>query len=162
VARWFVIAFCFLGVSIDALATPLIPADIAGRWHGHYFSPGKCAEEGCELAFDIVACGTSWCGILLAAGDRCGGHGLTLDGGEVFGEALIRYQGRVELAKGAAPYRVRADLDPSTEGNGLLLHLVGASESVFGFMDRDFPFSAALARAGEAVCKARETVSSAD
>jgi hypothetical protein len=30
---------------------------------------------------------------------------------------------------------------------------------VFAFMDRDFPFSATLARAGDAVCKVKETVS---
>ncbi len=158
-ARLFVIALCILGVSVDALAAPLRPADIAGRWRGHHFSPGKCAEEGCDLAFDIVACGASWCGILLAAGDRCGGHALTLDGGEVLGEALIRYQGRIELAKGSAPYRVRADLDPSTERNELLLNFVGASESVFAFLDRDFPFNATLVRAGDTVCKIEKPVS---
>jgi hypothetical protein len=143
----------------DASALTLQPSDITGRWHGHHFSPGKCAEEGCDLAFDIVACGTSWCGILLAAGDKCGGQALTLDGGEAMGEAMIRFQGRLELAKGAAPYRVRAELDPSTERSELLLNFVGASESVFGFMDRDFPFSATLARSGDAACKAEKPVS---
>jgi hypothetical protein len=154
-----VAALCLLGASADTLAAPLKLQDIAGRWRGHHFSPGTCAEDGCDLAFDIVACGASWCGVLLVAGDKCGGQALTLDGGEVMGEAAIRYQGRLELAKGAAPYRVRVDLDPSTEDTGLLLSFVGASESVFAFMDRDFPFSATLARAGDAVCKVKETVS---
>ena len=158
-ARLILIALCVLAPVFEAPVHALQPTDIAGRWHGHHFSPGKCAEEGCDLAFDIVACGTSWCGILLVAGDKCGGQALTLDGGEVLGEALIRYQGHLELAKGTAPYRVRADLDPSTERNEFLLNFVGASDSVFAFMDRDFPFSATLARAGDAVCKTEKPVS---
>lgn len=160
--RLLAVVLCLLAAPLDALAAPLKPGDIAGRWRGHYFSPGNCAEDGCDLALDIVACGTSWCGILLLAGDKCGGQALTLDGGEVFGDTVVRYQGRIELAKGTAPYRVRSDLDPSREGDGLLLSFVGASESAFAFMDRDFPFNATLARAGDAVCKVRETVSSAD
>jgi hypothetical protein len=143
----------------DASALTLKPSDIAGRWHGHHFSPGKCADEGCDLAFDIVACGTSWCGILLGTADTCGGQALTLDGGDVLGEALLRFHGRLELAKGTAPYRVRADLDPSRESSGLLLSFVGASESAFPLLDRDFPFSATLARSGDAVCKAEKPVS---
>ncbi len=159
-ARSILVALCLLASAIGASALTLKPSDIAGRWHGHHFSPGKCAEEGCDLAFDIVACGTSWCGILLLAGDKCGGQALTLDGGEVMGETVIRFQGRLELAKGTAPYRVRADLDPSTEKSGeLLLNFVGASESVFPFMDRDFPLSATLARTGDAVCKLEKTLS---
>jgi hypothetical protein len=158
--RLVLIALWMLASVVDASALTLQPSDIAGRWRGNYFSPGKCAEEGCDLAFDVVACGTSWCGILLVAEDKCGGQALTLDGGEVMGEDMIRFQGRLELAKGAAPYRVRADLDPSTEKSGeLLLNFVGASESVFPLMDRDFPFSATLARSGDAVCKSEKPVS---
>jgi hypothetical protein len=158
--RLVLIALWILTPVLETSALALQPSSIAGRWHGHYFSPGKCADEGCDLAFDIVSCGTSWCGVLLAANDVCGGHALTLDAGEVFGEALIRYQGRVELAKGTAPYRVRADLDPSKDGSEMLLNFVGASESVFPFMDRDFPFSAMLARTGDAVCTSDGKVSS--
>ena len=33
------------------------------------------------------------------------------------------------------------------------LNFVGASESAFPLIDRDFPFNALLERAGEAVCK---------
>jgi hypothetical protein len=157
--RLVLVALWIFAPALEASARALQSSDIAGRWHGHHFSPGKCAKDGCDLAFDIVACGTSWCGILLVAEDKCGGQALTLDDGDVFGESLIRYQGRLELAKGTAPYRVRADLDPSKESNDLLLSFVGASESVFGFMDRDFPFNATLARSGDAVCKAEKPVS---
>ena len=153
------ISFCILVATFEAMAISLSPTHITGRWRGHHFSPGKCADKGCNLAFDIVPCGQGWCGIALGKNDACGAATLTLNAGTAKNEAELRFEGKLTLAEGSEPYGVRVDLDPSDPPGDLLLNFVGASEAHFALLDRDFPFSALLVRAGDAVCKADKSVS---
>jgi hypothetical protein len=149
-----------LALAGEAAAILLKPSDIAGRWHGHMVSPGACEETACDLTFDIVPCGTRWCGIRVSETNACAGHVLTLDAGEPDTPTEGSLTGALSLAAGAEPYVVKVDLDPSREeSGGLLLSFRGATAAVFPFLDRDFPMSAVLARTGAAECKLERPVS---
>ncbi len=72
-----------------APATAAAPVSLAGRWSGHHQSysmraPANetCGGKPCTLTFDIVACGSEWCGIRVTDDKPCGDIAmrLTLDG----------------------------------------------------------------------------------
>jgi len=157
--RLILIALCALAPAFDASARTLQPSDIAGRWRGANASPGRCSYEPCKVTFDIVQCGTGWCGIEVKESGSCGGRTLTLNAGVARSETEMLFEGRLELAPGTEPYVVEVGLIPSRDGDDLLLEVVGATAGEFRFLARDFPFSALLVRSGEAICETEKPVS---
>ena len=66
-----------------------------------------CASNGCALTYDIVACKDGWCGIAVNADKTCGRIGVRL-AADAKSEGGIEFNGKLELAKGSAPYTVKA------------------------------------------------------
>lgn len=133
------------------------PLSLAGRWSGSHFGFGRrgdsqtCAENGCKLTYDIVACKEGWCGIAINDDKSCGSVGMRLafDAKRVGGGA---FKGRIELAKGAAPYTVAAWYHADQDSGTRQLHFLGDTGPELLLMRRSFPFEANLERVGEATC----------
>lgn len=139
----------------DARAADLKASDISGRWQGQSYA----REKGGQLTLDIVACGAGWCGIRVAANDSCAGTALKVNGGKVE-ENNAQFEGTLELAAGTEPYTVHATIFPPEDDKPLQMQLTGDTGGEFRIYRRSFPFEAALARLGDAVCKTPQTVSS--
>jgi hypothetical protein len=137
-----------------AFAAELKSADIAGRWHGESWAQGS----GGSLTLDVVACGKGWCGIRVAANDTCAGTSLKLDAGTV-AENNAQFAGTLELAPGTEPYTVQATIFSPDAGKPLAMSIAGDTGGQFRAYRRSFPFEAQLARMGEPVCRAPQTVS---
>jgi hypothetical protein len=137
-----------------ALAQP--PIVLAGRWSGRYYGYGRhesrtdCADTGCTLTYDIVACKDGWCGIAVKDDKTCGPVGVRLTADEAK-EGGSAFKGKLELAKGSAPYTVEAWYR-SEEGGASNLHFLGDTGPELLLMRRSFPFEADLARTGDATC----------
>ena len=137
---------------------PVAPAKIvlAGRWSGRYYGYGRhesradCAETGCTLTYDIVACNDGWCGIAVKDDKTCGPVGVRLTTDEAK-KGASAFKGKLELAKGSAPYTVEAWYR-AEEGGATSLHFLGDTGPELLLMRRSFPFEANLARTGEANC----------
>ena len=132
------------------------PIVLAGRWSGQYYGYGRqgedrahCGSNGCVLTYDIVACKDGWCGIAVNADKRCGSIGVRLAAGAK-SEGGIEFNGKLELAKGSAPYSVKAWY--RSEDSSASLHFLGDTGPELRLMRRSFPFEANLARSGEAIC----------
>ncbi|MFT3730840.1 MAG: hypothetical protein QM780_05340 [Hyphomicrobium sp.] len=133
------------------------PVSLAGRWVGQYYGYGRssdekgCGETGCRMTFDVVACKDGWCGIAIKDDKSCGAIGLHLAAADAkTGEHI--FTGRLEIAKGAAPYVVQAWHDADKETGAVELHFVGDTGSELLMYRRSYPFEATLARSGDAVC----------
>lgn len=154
---------CAAGASF-AWAAALAPENVAGRWSGEAYGIGRCEGGGCKLTLDITRCAKGWCGVEVDARGRCGGQALSLGEGTAQAEASqVRFEGRLELKRGTEPYTVRVSLLPDQDNSGLSLEFVGDTGGEFRVFRRSFPFSALLARSGDAVCHSpEEKISLAD
>jgi hypothetical protein len=137
-------------------AAALKDQSLAGRWTGHSYGYGRqaggdCGDDGCNLTYDIVACKDGWCGIRVTDGKTCGAVGLHL-AVNTSPQPGAGFKGKLELAKGSAPYTVGAWYDASEDG-GPHLHFLGDTGPELILMRRSFPFEADLARTGDPVCK---------
>lgn len=139
------------------------PIVLAGRWSGQYYGYGRqgedrahCGSNGCELTYDIVACKDGWCGIAVNADKSCGSIGVRLAAGAK-SEGGIAFNGKLELARGSAPYSVKAWY--RSEDSGASLHFLGDTGPELRLMRRSFPFEANLARSGEAICTLEKATS---
>jgi hypothetical protein len=139
----------------SASALDLKATDIAGRWQGNTWT----SEAGRELTLDIVACGSGWCGIRVAANDACSGTALKVSAGTV-AENNAQFEGTLELAPGTEPYTVHVTIFPPEEGQALAMQITGDTGGQFRAYRRSFPFEAQMARTRDAVCRVPETVSS--
>ena len=154
--RLMVSVLCVLAAAYPAVAGPAA-SEIAGRWQGESYAN----EGGGPLTLDIVACGTGWCGIKVAANDTCGGTALKVDAGVDQGD-YTTFTGTLELAPGTEPYTVHASLFPAGEGTPIAMQITGDTGGQFRAYRRSFPFEAQMARTRDAVCHVQQTISSAD
>jgi hypothetical protein len=150
-------------------ATPSHPMILAGRWSGHRFGYSKvakadgCKGGSCTLTFDIVPCGTEWCGIAVDAAQRCGSVAMRLKPSD---EATRRntFGGTLELAKGSDPYTIEAWYRAPDEGAGensakAALSLIGDTGPELLMMRRSFPLQAELSRVADATCTLEKATS---
>lgn len=153
------IAFRFGGSAAageqSATANDAAPVSLAGRWlgtygHGGFSDEHDCGRDGCQLAYDIVACQDGWCGIALKDDKSCGDVSLRLSSDPQSGK--LGFNGKLEVTKGAAPYFVQAWSSGKEESTGPQLHLVGSTEPELLLFRRSYPFEAHLVRNGEARC----------
>jgi hypothetical protein len=139
-----------------------IVTTIAGRWQGaNYMMSARapdCDGGRCTLTLDIVPCGDGWCGIEVAADNKCGGTALKLDAGETSRGSTV-FKGRLELAHGTEPYVVQAYLVPASDDDTQRLEIQGDTGGEFRVFRRSFPFNANLVRAGDAICRTEKPVS---
>lgn len=144
--------------------------DIAGRWQGASYELKRgridCAEAPCTLTLDLVACGSGWCGVEVETGNRCGATALRLDGGTLSqSSGAPLFKGSLSLAKGTEPYVVEVNFFAAGHGEGEgapELNIVGDTGGEFRIFRRSFPFSATLAKVGDATCRPESTVSRLD
>jgi hypothetical protein len=147
------------GDAVDVKAAPTEPAIVlAGRWSGEHYGYGRagvgkgnCAETGCSLTYDIVACKEGWCGIAVNDDKSCGAVGVRLTAdAERQGTDEKAFKGKLELTKGAAPYAVEAwfrnDDDKPT------MRLLGDTGGELLLYRRSYPLEANFERIGEAIC----------
>ena len=150
-----------LGPSITA-ASVSAPVSIAGRWSGSRYGYGaRTTADGCEdglctLTLDIMACGSEWCGIVVNKDQTCGVEAMHVKGGAQ-PDRKNAFTGKIELAKGSDAYVIEAWYAPaSDEAVGAdaapRLSIVGDTGPELMMFRRSFPFSAELARAGDAKC----------
>jgi hypothetical protein len=145
------------------------PIVLAGRWIGPHYGYGSRAAEGacasgpCTLTFDIVACGSDWCGIAVGKDDACGAVAMKLTH-NTEPDRANSFAGKLELAKGAAPYVVEAwyqapGAQAGEDADQARLSMVGDTGPELMMYRRSFPFSAELARSGEAKCTLEKATS---
>lgn len=158
-------------VHTDSAGTAAVvsPIVLAGRWSGHRFGYAKvakadgCKGGSCSLTFDIVACGTEWCGIAVSDAQVCGAVAMKLkeshnpDRRNAFG-------GTLELAKGSDPYTIeawyRAPDDGAGENTGKpALSLIGDTGPELLMLRRSFPLQAELTRVSDATCTLEKATS---
>jgi hypothetical protein len=149
----------------------LAPISLAGRWTGPRYANNmraadgqNCGGKACTLTYDIVACPTGWCGIAVSDETPCGAIAVRLKG-EASGKRHNAFTGKLELAKGSAPYSVEAWYTPNGDqaGEGSdqpHLNFVGdTGDGGMLMMRRSFPFQAELARTGDAQCTLEKATS---
>lgn len=150
-------AVCVL-VAASSLSAAISPANIAGRWQGDSWA----SKGSGKLTLDIVRCGEGWCGIRVEADNACGGTALKLDAGNADNGGL-QFNGTLQLAANTEPYVVQTwMIEPDADepaGSALRLSITGDTGGQFRAYRRSFPFEAQLARIGDAVCHAPQTVS---
>ncbi len=141
------------------------PVDLSGRWTGPRYShnliasdPKACGDKRCELTYDIVACPDGWCGIAVTDAAPCGAIGLRLAADHPKGRPNA-FTGKLELAKGSAPYTVEAWHHVAEGSAKATLNFVGDTGPELLLMRRSFPFHAELARAGDASCTLEKATS---
>lgn len=152
----------------SATATPI---NLAGRWTGrHYGFASKRILKGEEaaparstLTYDIVACGDDWCGIRVTDETPCGAVTLKMARDPKSGRGNA-FNGKLELAKGSAPYVVEAwysapDTKAGEGSDKAHLNFVGDTGGELLMMRRSFPFQAEIARVGEPVCTLEKATS---
>ncbi len=146
------------GVSRAAAAPAL--TDIGGRWSGKprilSADASRCGPEGCTLTLDIVACAEGWCGIDVTKDQTCGGKALQLT---PMKDERLGFTGKLTLADGTQAYVVETVLREGENGQPPRLNFVGDTGPELMIFRRSFPFSAQLARTGDAVCKLDKPVS---
>ena len=157
------------GETLKVKAADTAPITLAGRWSGPRYAynlraPGaqNCGGKACTLTYDIVACPEGWCGIAVTDDKPCGAIALHLKS-EVKPNGHEAFMGKLELAKGSAPYVVEAWYNPAgkTAGEGrdqAHLNMVGDTGEML-MMRRSFPFQAELARTGDAQCTLEKATS---
>ncbi len=148
------------GDAVDAKAAPAVakPIVLAGRWSGEHYGYGRagvgdgnCGENGCSLTYDFVACKEGWCGIVVNDDKSCGAVRVRLSADvEKQGPDELAFKGKLELAKGTAPYTVEAwfrnDDDKPT------MRLLGDTGGELLLFRRSYPLEANFERIGEAIC----------
>ena len=152
-----------------ATATAASPIVLAGRWSGHRFGYAKvakadgCKGGSCTLTFDIVPCGTEWCGIAVNEAQVCGAVALKLKGSPD-PDRRNAFGGPLELAKGSDPYTIeawyRAPEDDASENSGKpALSLIGDTGPELLMLRRSFPLQAELTRVSDATCTLEKATS---
>jgi hypothetical protein len=137
------------------------PISLAGRWSGPHYGYGRqgssehCAG-GCALTYDIVACKAGWCGIVVNANKTCGPVDVRL-AADVKADGGLVFKGKLQIAKGSAPYIVKAWY--RSEDSSVSLHFLGDTGPELLMMRRSFPFEADLARTGDATCTLEKATS---
>ncbi|MGQ0457612.1 MAG: hypothetical protein ACT4OU_11180 [Hyphomicrobium sp.] len=155
--------------SADATAVEPAPIILAGRWTGpqHGFGAraarSDCGSGLCNLIFDIVACGPDWCGIAVGKNETCGAVAMKLQPNTA-PDRVNAFGGKLELAKGSDPYVIEAWYSGPGERAGEgedqpHLSMVGDTGPELMMFRRSFPFSAELARTGEAKCTLEKATS---
>jgi hypothetical protein len=84
-------------------------------------------------------------------------YGYGLQGEDRAHCGSIEFNGKLELAKGSAPYAVKAWY--RSEDSSASLHFLGDTGPELRLMRRSFPFEANLARSGEAICTLEKATS---
>ncbi len=148
----------------SAAHVDLAPVNLAGRWKGPRYAfnmrsadPQNCGGKACELTYDIVPCPDGWCGIMVSDAAPCGPVAVRLKP-ESAAHRQNAFTGKLELAKGSAPYSVEAWYQPpgETAGEGsdqAHLNFVGdTGDGGMLMLRRSFPFQAELARISDAQC----------
>ena len=168
------VAACVMGLSIGvaygasgaapaAVAAPAVlkAEDFAGRWSGSYHGFGemrtRCNGGSCKITLDIAPCGTSWCGVMVKEDGACGGVAMKAELGDAK-ETWMQFNGNLELDPKAAGYVIQATLWVDDEGKRGV-EIIGDTGKELMFMRRSFPFSARLARSGDAVCTSEKPTS---
>lgn len=152
-----------------ATATAASPIALAGRWSGHRFGYAKVAKSdgckggSCTLTFDIVPCGTDWCGIAVNEAQVCGAVAMKLKADHDPARRNA-FGGTLELAKGSDPYTVeawyRAPDDGAGENSGKpALSLIGDTGPELLMLRRSFPLQAELTRVSDATCTLEKATS---
>ncbi len=145
-------------------AAAIQPVQLAGRWSGQRYGLGltgkeaECTGKACNITFDIVACDTGWCGIRIADDESCGAVGLRLADNPKKPN-VNRFSGKLELAKGTAPYVVEAWYMAGDAGDKPHLSFVGDTGPELLMMRRSFPFEAQLDRIADATCTLQKATS---
>ena len=89
----------------------------------------------------------------------CGGVAMTVVTAEARANAQ-KFTGKLDLVPGADAYVIEATLWKSDDGEPQrFINMIGDTGAELRFMRRSFPFEAALARSGDAVCGAEKPVS---
>lgn len=148
------------GEDISVIEREATPISLAGRWTGprHGFG-ARTKSEGCQngrctLTLDISACGADWCGIIVTPDGGCGAQALKVTQ-SASPDRRSAFEGKLELAKGSDPYVVEAWYSPAAAGEpdpAPRLGFIGDTGPELMMFRRSFPFSANLAREGEAKC----------
>lgn len=158
----------------------IVPINLAGRWIGNHYantmrapirigdpSPAAVTPKLNTLTYDIVACGEEWCGIAVTDETTCGAVALKMKR-DTAKNRRNAFTGKLEIAKGAAPYVIEAwysapDTKTGTkagEGSELAhLNFVGDTGGELLMMRRSFPFQAEMARVGEPTCTLEKATS---
>ena len=150
------------------------PINLAGRWTGPHYgyarvgpkaaresAGGPCGDKPCTLTYDIVKCDGGWCGIAVSDAMPCGAIGLRLSG-DAAPNRPNAFTGKLELAKGAAPYVIEAWYGAPEEGAADAmprLSLIGDTGTELLMMRRSFPFQAELNRIADAQCTLEKATS---
>lgn len=154
------------------LTADLSPADLSGRWTGprHGYGAlsakaGDCGGKPCAMTYDIVRCDGGWCGIAVTDDSKCGAIGLKLTVSSE-PDRPNSFDGRLELAKGSAPFVLKAWYRPGQpadaeggQGTPPNLGMIGDTGTELLMMRRSFPFQANLSRTGDAVCTLEKATS---
>lgn len=120
-----------------------------------------CGDVGCQPAYDLVPCGTGWCGIEVKADKSCGRTVLRLDAG-ASAQVGIDFSGSFERAAATQPYTVKARLYAQPRGTTpvrLMLFVQGSTDGNFQPFRRTYPMQMLLTRSGDAVCRGEPKVS---
>ncbi len=141
----------------------ITPITIAGRWSGLQYSstfvpPRTSGESQRNLTLDIVACEPGWCGILISQDQRCGAVALHLHQTSSKNRNGI-FEGKLELAKGAAPFVVQASYYEKDGSKTPTLNVIGDTGRELLLMRRSYPLQAELARSGDAQCTLEKATS---
>lgn len=141
--------------AVAALAAP----SLAGRWSGTPYAvkndASRCRDGECTLVLDIVPCGGGWCGIEVDRDNACAGELMQLRTHSDT-QRQNAFEGKLILARGTQEYVIDASVDAALDGRPATLEIVGDTGPEFRWFRRSFPFHAALARVGDAVCTAGE------
>ncbi|PPC86634.1 MAG: hypothetical protein CTY31_07060 [Hyphomicrobium sp.] len=145
---------------------------LAGRWSGHRFGYAKVAKSAksdrckggsCSLTFDIVACGTDWCGIVVNEAQVCGAVAMKLKGDHDPARRNA-FGGTLELAKGSDPYTIEAwyrapEVVAGENSDKPALSLIGDTGPELLMLRRSFPLQAELTRVSDATCTLEQATS---
>lgn len=150
------------------------PINLAGRWTGPHYGyarigpkaaresgGGPCGDKPCVLTYDIVKCETGWCGIAVSNATPCGAIGLRMTG-DAAPNRQNAFTGKLELAKGAAPYVIESWYSAPDGSGGEAaprLSLIGDTGTELLMMRRSFPFQAELTRISDAQCTLEKATS---
>ena len=144
------------------VSAELGPSDLAGRWVSSKAGTKEaCGDAGCQLAYDLVPCGTGWCGIEVKDGKACGRTALRLDAG-ASAQVGIDFSGSFERVAATQPYIVKARLYAQPRGATpvrLMLFVQGSTDGNFQPFRRTYPMQMLLTRSGDAVCRGEPKVS---
>ena len=139
------------------------PITIAGRWSGSHYgarlTPDEsCGGKPCTLTLDVVACDSGWCGIVVSNDKPCGAVALHVHPSAKRNRPGI-FEGKLELAKGAAPFVVQASYYEKDGTKTPTLNVIGDTGSELLLMRRSYPLQAELARTGDAQCTLEKATS---